>query len=306
MSREPSVVVPGNHDGVHLGHRTLLSAGRARGAHDGLQTVALFFDPHPAAVLGKGPPLASLTTVERRTELLLSFGADRVHCQPFDEAFAAQSPETFVENVLVRELSARAIVVGPDFRFGKNRAGGVDALMDLGCVHGFDVTQVAPVEIDGSRVSSTRIRARLAEGDVTGARRLLGRVPDVAGRIVRGDQRGRTIGFPTANLDCEAVVLPKDGVYAVVAKLDGEDGFVFGVANLGVRPTFAAGRSVEVHLFDFDRDVYDRRLRVGFLGRVRAEQKFDGPDALVAQIEKDAEDARRIISSAAEESWRWL
>jgi riboflavin kinase/FMN adenylyltransferase len=155
-------------------------------------------------------------------------------------------------------------------------------------------------------VSSTRIRALLAAGDVGMATKLLGRVPDVGGRVVEGDRRGRTIGFPTANLDCETVVMPEDGVYAVVAKLDGEDDVLRGVANLGVRPTFAAGRSVEVHLFDFDREVYDRRLRVGFVERIREERKFDGLDALVAQIGKDAEDARRMIAAAAEGGWRWL
>jgi riboflavin kinase/FMN adenylyltransferase len=131
-------------------------------------------------------------------------------------------------------------------------------------------------------------------------------VPDVGGLIVKGNERGRTIGFPTANLDCETVVMPKDAVYAVVARLSGEETVLHGVANLGVRPTFAAGRSVEVHLFDFDRDVYDLQIRVGFVERIRAERKFDGLDALVAQIRRDADDARRIIASANEETWRWL
>ncbi len=305
MSHRPAVVVPGNHDGVHLGHRALLDAGVAR-ARDELDTVALFFDPHPGAVLApdRAPPV--LTTPERRTELLLALGADRVRRQPFDRAFASLSPEQFVERILIGSLRTKAVVVGPDFRFGKGRAGDVSTLESLGAEHGFDVTSVPPVEIDGERVSSTRIRTLLSEGDVAGARRLLGRVPDVTGRVVEGDRRGRTIGFPTANLDAEAVVLPADGVYAVVAKVVGEEALIRGVANLGVRPTFEAGRSVEVHLFDFDRDVYDAELRVGFVARIRGEQKFDGLEALVAQIGRDAQEAKSILAADGGESWRWL
>jgi len=306
MSGNRAVIVPGNHDGVHLGHQALLARGRDRAERQGASTVALFFDPHPAAVLAPDRAPPALTTPERREELLLSLGADAVHRQAFDVGFAAQSPEEFVERVLVRELSAVSVVVGPDFRFGKGRAGDFDTLRALGRDHGFDVTRVAPIELEGERVSSTRIRTRLAEGDVEMATRLLGRVPDVAGTVVPGDQRGRTIGFPTANLDCEAVVLPADGVYAVVARLEGGEGLVHGVANLGVRPTFAAGRSVEVHLFDFDQDVYDRTMRVGFVARLRGEQKFDGLDALVAQIEKDAALARERLTAEGQETWRWL
>ncbi len=305
MSHRPAVVVPGNHDGVHLGHRALLDAGRAR-AGDELDTVALFFVPHPAEVLApeRAPP--ALTSADRRTELLMALGADRVHQQTFDRDFASLSPEAFVEEVLVRKLETAAIVVGPDFRFGQGRAGDIETLEALGATHGFDVRRVEPITIGSDRVSSTRIRTLLAAGEVGEACRLLGRVHDVTGRVVRGDQRGRTIGFPTANLDPEKVVLPSDGVYAVVAKVLDEPAILHGVANLGVRPTFEAGRSVEVHLFDFDRDVYDQRLRVGFVARVRGEKKFDGLEELVAQIGRDADEARKILAEDGGESWRWL
>jgi riboflavin kinase/FMN adenylyltransferase len=305
MSHRPAVVVPGNHDGVHLGHQALLGAGRDRAGAD-LDTVALFFDPHPAAVLAPHHAPSALTTADRRTELLLALGADRVHRQTFDREFASLSPEAFVEEILVRELDTKAIVVGPDFRFGKGRAGDVSTLADLGKRHGFDVTRVPPVEVNGERVSSTRIRTLLAEGDVAAASQLLGRVPDVAGPVIRGDQRGRSIGFPTANIDPEPVVMPIDGVYAVVAKIVGESDLIHGVANLGVRPTFDAGRSVEVHLFDFDRDLYDERLRVGFVARIRGEKKFDGLDALTRQIGHDAEEARKILAEDEGKSWQWL
>lgn len=306
MTQKRAVVTPGNHDGVHLGHRALLSAARARAARDGSSATALTFDPHPAAVLApdRAPPL--LTTIDRRRELLLALGADSVFVQRFDRAFASESPEEFVRSMLVDELHASGVVVGRDFHFGRGRAGDVAKLAELGRAHGFDVTTVDPVLVDGEVVSSTRIRAALRQGDVQLASRLLGRVHDVDGRVVRGDGRGRSIGVPTANLDCDPILLPADGVYAVVARVLGEDAILRGVANLGVRPTFAAGRSVEVHFFDLDRDLYDARLRVGFVERLRAERKFDGIDALKAQIARDASDARERLAKADEDAWRWI
>jgi riboflavin kinase/FMN adenylyltransferase len=307
----PSVVVPGNHDGVHLGHRALLDAAGARAANGPLRTVAMFFDPHPTRVLAPERAAPLLTSVERRKELLLALGADDVVVQPFDRGLASMSPEDFVRAVLVEALGARAVVVGPDFRFGKGRAGDVEALRTIGLGHDMDVTVVAPVTLEGERVSSTTVRAHLAKGDVHGAARLLGRAHDVRGTVVRGDQRGRTIGFPTANLACEDVVLPQDGVYAVVARrLDGSGRAlgepIAGVANLGVRPTFAAGRSVEAHLFDFDADLYGEDLRVAFVARVRGERRFDGIEALRAQIANDARDARAAIAASDRELLRWL
>ena len=293
-----TVVTPGNHDGVHLGHRALLAAARELGAH----VTALTFDPHPAMVLApsKAPPL--LTTPARRAALLKKLGADAVEILAFDEELAAMRPEEFVRRVIGERLHASGVVVGPDFRFGKGRAGDVDTLRALGSERGFEVRTVGPVHLDGDVVSSTRIRKRVALGDVEGATRLLGRVHDVGGTVVQGDQRGRTIGFPTANLDCESVLLPADGVYAVVMRV-GET-LHRGVANLGVRPTFAAGRSVEAHLFDFDADIYGATARVGFVQRIRGEQKFSGLDALKAQIALDADAARAALDAADPSDWQ--
>jgi riboflavin kinase/FMN adenylyltransferase len=299
-----SVVTPGNHDGVHLGHRALLAAARAMADREGLEVVAMTFDPHPATVLAPERAPALLTTIERRRELLAGAGADRVDVVRFDRTFASLSAEEFVEARLAGALRARGVVVGPDFRFGRGRAGDTETLRVLGRAHGFEVITVEPVLLDGEVVSSTRVRAMLAEGDVRAAARLLGRMHDVDGLVVRGDGRGRSIGVPTANLDCDPVLLPKDGVYAVVVKV-GSD-LLPGVANLGVRPTFAAGRSVEVHLLDVDRDLYDARVRVAFAERLRGEQRFDGVEALKAQIARDVSAARAIFAQESRKTWRWI
>jgi riboflavin kinase/FMN adenylyltransferase len=307
------VIAPGNHDGVHLGHRALIRSARAFAHSQGLETRALTFDPHPAAVVDRSRTKEVLTRQPRRAELLRAAGADRVTVQPFTPDFAALSPEAFVDALLAQ--GARALVVGPDFRFGCMRGGDVALLQRLGQQRDFSVLIEPSVLIDGERVSSSAIRSALRAGDVVRAGRLLGRLHEMQGRVVRGDQRGRTIGFPTANLDPELVLPPLDGVYAVrVRALGGEgrlhnsaeDRLYDGIANLGTRPTFAAGRSLEVHLFDFDRDIYGIELRVGFVARVRDEQRFAGIDALRAQIARDCDVAREHLRASPKEWTAWL
>ena len=304
----PTVVTPGNHDGVHLGHRALISTARDLAARAGLATMGMCFDPHPTAVLAPDRAPVLLTPMTRRVELMRGAGCDDVAVLAFDHAFAQTSPEVFVQRVLVERCRARAVVVGPDFHFGRKRAGNVDTLRALGREHGFSVDVVRPVLFEGESVSSTRLRRILAEeGDVASVARMLTRVHDVDGVVVQGDQRGRTIGFPTANLSLPEVQLPADGVYAVAVSIQGRPGErLLGVANLGKRPTFAAGRSVEVHLFDFDGDLYGRTLRVGFVARVRPEQRFSGVEALVAQIQLDCERARAALVATDEELLRWI
>jgi riboflavin kinase/FMN adenylyltransferase len=303
----PSIVTPGNHDGVHLGHRALVHAARARAAGEGLRTLAMFFDPHPTSVLAPERAPTLLTTPTRRAGLLRSAGADDVLVLPFDQTFASMSPEAFVEEVLVSRCAARGVVVGPDFHFGHKRTGNIDTLRALGHVHGFDVTVVEPVMVEGSPSSSTRIRACLREGDVTAAATMLARLHEVEGVVVEGDKRGRTIGFPTANLADICVQCPADGVYAVVVRvLERDAPLLFGVANVGVRPTMAAGRSFEVHVFDFEGDLYGARLRVGLAQRLRGEQRFSSLDALVAQIGADVGAARAALTTLRQEWLTWL
>lgn len=281
------VVVPGNHDGVHVGHQRLIARARSEGD----RVIALTFWPHPLALLRPDRAPKLIASLDRRRELLVRAGAE-VHVAAFDASYAAQSAEVWVTERLRGELGAGAIVVGPDYRFGKDRAGTPELLTALG----LRVIVEDAVTVDGEPVSSTRVRSALEAGDVALATRLLGRVHDVDGVVIEGQKRGRTIGFPTANLGSVEGMVPADGVYAVVGRVLGETWL--GVANLGVRPTVGAGRSIEAHFFDRSGDLYGQRVRLGFVARLRAEQKFDSLDALVAQIGRDAAQARDALAAA--------
>jgi riboflavin kinase/FMN adenylyltransferase len=306
------VIAPGNHDGVHLGHQALIARARRHAEQHGLRTVALTFDPHPEVVLAPERAPTPLTTLPRRRELLLRAGADEVLVLAFTPELAALTPEAFLD--ALRAQGARGLVVGPDFRFGRGRAGDLALLERYGQEHGLAVLIEPNLLVDGGRVSSTAIREALRAGAVERACSLLGHLPELEGEVVKGQQRGRTLGFPTANLATEPVLHPADGVYAVVARMLGDgkaasasqSALRLGVANLGVRPTVAAGRSVEVHLFDFDRDLYGARLRVGFVGRIRPEQRFSGLEALRAQIGLDCEAARSTLAASERRLWHWI
>jgi len=306
----PSVIAPGNHDGVHLGHQALIARARRHARAHGLRAVALTFDPHPAVVLAPERAPTPLTTLARRRELLLHAGADDVVVLPFTPALAALPPEAFLD--ALRAQGARGLVVGPDFRFGHGRAGDVALLEGYGQAHGLAALIEPDVRVDGQRVSSTAIREALQAGEVERACTLLGHLPELQGEVVSGQRRGRTLGFPTANLTTEPVQHPADGVYAVVVRVLGEGAAAsqsalrLGVANLGVRPTITAGRSVEVHLFDFDRDLYGARLRVGFAARLRPEERFSSLEALRAQIALDCEAARSTLAASERRLWHWI
>ncbi len=302
----PSVIAPGNHDGVHLGHQALVRTARAYAREHGLATRALTFDPHPAALLDPEHAPAVLTLQARRAELLRAAGVDSVIVQPFTREFAGLSPEAFIRSLL--DQGAKALVVGPDFRFGCKRAGDVALLQTLGKQHGFATLIEAPVLLQGERVSSSAIRHALRAGEVAHAAQLLGRLHELTGTVVRGDQRGRTLSFPTANLAAEPVLPPSDGVYAVVARVlcPERSQLLLGVANLGTRPTMAAGRSVEVHLFDFDADIYGASLRMGFVERLRGEMRFSGLDELRAQITRDCDTGRELLAKRKKELESWI
>lgn len=309
MVESPSVVTPGNHDGVHLGHRALIDAAKRTAEDHGWRTLGMFFDPHPTAVLAPERAPILITSVERRVEIMKGAGCDEVVVLPFDNQFSRMSPDQFVQKVLLETCHAKGVVVGPDFHFGHKRSGNIDTLRGWGKEEGFTVELVQPVMYEEEAVSSTRIRRALGEdGDVSAAAWMMTRLHEVSGEIVRGDQRGRKIGFPTANLAVEPLQLPKDGVYAVVARVLGEPDAPLrhGVANLGNRPTFEAGRSVEVHLFGFDGDLYGKRMRIGFAARIRGETKFDGLQALRKQIDRDCDEAKNALQQTSLELARWI
>lgn len=287
------VLTIGNFDGVHLGHRALIAATRARADRDGAPTAVLTFDPAPRDVLRPGNPIPRIQSLDRKLVHLEKAGADAVVVQPFDRALAAVEPEDFAERFLATALGVRAIVIGREFRFGRGRRGDAALLRER---LGVDVVEVAPVCDTIGVVSSSRIREALGRGQVALAMALLGRPHELVGGVVEGDRRGRTIGFPTANLVPSGGMLPPNGVYAV--RVDTGDGEPRpGVANLGIRPTFGASSvRLEVHLLDFDGDLYGQRLVVGLVDRIRDERRFSSIDALIAQIRADAAEARRRLS----------
>lgn len=297
-----TLVVVGNFDGVHRGHQALLAGARDRAAEDGLLPVVLTFDPTPAEVLGKNPP-ARLTTVPRKATLVHHVDPTfALVAHPFDRAFAAQSPRAFAEHLLAGTLGAKVVVVGRNFRFGAGRAGDFETLSQLGAELDFEVRAQALEGDATAPFSSTRVRQAIARGDVADAAAILGRPHGLEGVVVKGQERARSLGFPTANVDGAREAIPAHGVYAVrVFRLDepGDDGALLGggVANVGVRPTVAAGFAVEAHVFDFAGDLYGQRLRVDLVARLRDERKFAGLDELRAQIASDAEAARRALES---------
>jgi riboflavin kinase/FMN adenylyltransferase len=322
------VLVPGNLDGVHLGHRSLLVragevAQRLQTTGGGRVTVAaLTFSPHPAQFLGTNPDIRFLTTPARKRELLLHYGAHEVLEQTFDETFAQVSTTEFARRYVAQTWHARAVVVGPDFRFGKGRTGDMATLRQLGKTLGdafdFEVVQAAPALVQGEVVSSSRIRTLLADGDVQRAAMHLGRPYDLDGVVVHGQKRGRVLGFATANLHCEpSVVIPKRGVYAVratrVATTPNADDTdqtphtahagtperMNGVMNIGVRPTVCAGEpeqmTLEVHLLGFHGTLYDQSLRVEFVTRIRDEHRFESTEDLSRQIARDVAVAEQVL-----------
>jgi riboflavin kinase / FMN adenylyltransferase len=290
------VVALGNFDGVHLGHQEVLRRAVEEGRRREMRVVAATFHPHPRTVLGVGEAPRLLTPAGLRREVLLRYGADEVVEIPFDLELSKKNPEEFVGNVLVGQLGAKVVVVGENFRFGHRAAGDFVDLRRLMRETGGEAVAVEVRAVGGGLgISSTRIRALVSEGRVEEAARLLGRPYVLRGEVMVGDRRGRTIGFPTANLlpDAEAVV-PAHGVYAGFV-LVGDEQFA-ACTNVGVAPTFGRADSrVEAYLLDFEGDLYGRIVDVGFTRRIRGEKKFSGVDELVAQIQRDVDEARRIV-----------
>lgn len=302
ISHDPrSVVTVGMFDGVHRGHQAIIDYLQQRAeAQDGTSTL-VSFDPHPRAVV-HGDEVPLLTTVAERAELLEGLGLDRFVVIPFSNEFAQLSPEAYVEEVLVEQIGVREITVGYDHRFGKDRAGDVDRLQELGGGNGFAVDVIPPQEVDHDIVSSSTIRRLLLEdGAIEQANDRLGRPYRLDGVVARGEGRGRELGYPTANLAIQDTrkLVPKRGVYATLVTLpDGNQRG--GMMNIGRRPTFdEMDVTVEVHVLDYEGDLYGASLSVQFLQRLRAEQKFESADALAAQLSEDEERCRTVVRALA-------
>jgi len=297
------VVAIGNFDGVHLGHQAVINEAGALARVLGKPWAVMTFEPHPTSVFKPDGEPFRLTVMRSKSHLIETLGVDDLLIQHFDADFASLSAEDFVNEVIVNGLGASHVVAGFDFHFGKKRQGDCKTLLALGQSKGFGFTAIPEVTgEDGEIYSSTQIRECLKAGDVQAAARILGRAFELEGRVEHGDARGRQLGFPTANIHLHDYLRPATGVYAIRAGLDeGADTRWFdGVANFGRRPTFHSDDDIvlEAHLFDFDGDLYTKHLRVELVERLRDERKFDGLEALKAQIIKDCEKAREILAKA--------
>ncbi|OGQ72733.1 MAG: riboflavin biosynthesis protein RibF [Deltaproteobacteria bacterium RIFCSPLOWO2_12_FULL_60_16] len=295
LSISRPVLTLGNFDGIHLGHQALLQHvvedAKALGGH----SVVLTFEPHPLQLLAPERAPRLILTHKDKMILLQSFGVDAVVIQAFNAAFAKVEAEEFMQRHLVGRLGVRKMWVGRDLRFGKGRKGRVEDLIRWGGRSGFEVGIVEPVELGGVRVSSSRIRSLIERGDVRQAERFLGRLHFVTGRVARGHQRGRQLGFPTANIAPRTEVLPLDGIYATF--LEADDRLWPSVTNIGVNPTFGEGpRTVESYVFDFADDLYGRTVKLFFVQRLREEQKFSSAETLVEQMREDVRRAQEVLS----------
>ncbi|MCB1774050.1 MAG: bifunctional riboflavin kinase/FAD synthetase [Gammaproteobacteria bacterium] len=292
------VATIGNFDGVHLGHQAVFAALKARARAAGLPATVITFEPQPLEFFRPEQAPARLTRLREKIEAIAACGIERVVLIRFNHAFAAIEASDFVRDTLVGKLGIRHLYVGDDFRFGRGRGGDFDLLRRLGEVHGFGVESLDTVACDGERVSSTRIREALQRGDLGHAAHCLGRRYRICGRVAHGHKRGRTIGFPTMNVPLLRRSTPLRGVFAV--EVHGLDTPALpGVANMGNRPTLEGDDRflLEVHLFDFDGDVYGRHLRVEFVHRIRDERRFASLDELKAQILRDATAARERLGA---------
>jgi riboflavin kinase/FMN adenylyltransferase len=290
------VVSLGNFDGVHIGHQAILRRLVTEASCRQGTAIVLTFHPHPVNVLRPNTPLPLICSLREKLSTFISLGVEKVVLQRFTPAFAQLSPEEFVQKFIIEAIGAEKVIVGHNVSFGRNRAGSATTLQQLGATYGFAVEAVGPIKADEEEVSSTVVRALLNKGNMRTVTRSLGRFYALGGRVVKGFQRGRTIGFPTANLRPRTGLLLPNGVYAVMVEVN--DQLIPGVANIGMNPTFGLERkTLEAHLFDFAGDLYGRRIKVNFVEYLRGERKFPSVEDLMRQIQEDATQARALLLS---------
>jgi riboflavin kinase/FMN adenylyltransferase len=298
--RQGCVLTIGAFDGIHLGHQEMIRVLRDRAARYGLPAALLSFEPTPREFFARGTPPARLTRFREKFEALERYGVERFVCLRFDDRMRRLTREEFVQEVLVKALGARHIVVGHDFRFGRDNQGDVACLRALGASLGFEVTEVPPFEIDGERVSSSSIREALSVGDMARAAKLLGRPYRMTGKVIHGGKLGRKLGYPTANLRLQRRATPLAGVFAIRVSGAGLKDAP-GVANLGTRPVVNGKELLlEAHVFDFSGDLYRKLLHVDFIAYLREERWFANMDALIEQMHRDAAQARELLAAGGQ------
>lgn len=291
-----TVITLGNFDGVHRGHQQLIFKLKELAEVYQCPSLLITFEPLTHELFAR-EKLPRLMRFQEKYQTLQEFEIDHLLCIRFDKKFAQISAEDFIKNILVDRLNAKAVIVGDDFRFGANRQGDFALLQQLGKKYGFEAQQMTTLTIQDERVSSSRVRMALQAGDLISAQHYLGRNYSLIGKVVRGEQRGRKLGFPTANIDLHRRLVALSGVF-VVRALGLNHQPVYGVANIGVRPTFQGTRVLlEVHFFNFDQDIYGRKIKIEFLNKIRDEQRFEKFEHLIAQIHKDIESAKRYLTS---------
>jgi riboflavin kinase/FMN adenylyltransferase len=283
-----SVVTIGTFDGVHLAHQKIFNKIVSLATEQQLKSVVITFWPHPKAVIDQNDSIVLLNTIDERLDLIAQCGIDYTLLIPFDSSFASKTAFDFLKNILIDGLHARTIVIGFDHHFGANREGNIQFLEQYKTQFGYQIELISQIELHNVAINSTAIRANLSSGNVVEANKLLGRKYSIEGKVIEGRKIGRTIGFPTANikLNNPLKIVPKNGVYAVEVLVENQ--LYKGMMNIGTRPTFGEQTlSLEVHIFEFERDIYDKTIKVFFLNRIRDEQKFDSVERLIEQLKKD-------------------
>jgi len=288
--KSKTIVTIGTFDGVHIGHKKILEKITKTASESNLESLVLTFFPHPRTVLQEGTEMKQLNTIDEKINLLDTIGINNLVIHPFDKEFSRLTAEDFVKTVLVDQFKVAKIIIGYDHRFGRNRTADINDLIEFGEKYDFEVEQISVEEINDVSVSSTKIRKALTEGDVTLAATFLDYPYSIQGKVIKGKQLGRTIGFPTANIQVEQTykLIPKDGVYIVSCIID--DSIHYGMMNIGVNPTTDIqnqSQKIEVYLFEFHQDIYEKPITVSFIKRIRDEQKFESVSALKNQLSAD-------------------
>lgn len=298
-SNKKTILTLGTFDGVHIGHKKILEKVTQGTENSKYESLVLTFFPHPRMVLQEQSEIKLLNTIPEKIELLEGIGIENLIVHPFDETFSRLTAEDFVETVLVGKLNIKKIIIGHDHRFGRNRTANIDDLIEYGHKYGFEVEQISVQEINAISVSSTKIRQALSDGDMTLANNYLDYEYFISGSVVKGKQLGRTIGFPTANLQIEEgyKLIPKNGAYIVKSSIDNK--VVHGIMNIGFNPTVKSEKlAIEVHFIDFNEDLYDKKITVSLLHYLRPEQKFDSLNDLTTQLNFDKKTAINYIANS--------